>query len=122
MQLLADRNKPFSVAVIPKRHSAKVILAMPRMNINDRDKNVYNETYSGNRLTTTDEAGNFEFTPEVEQFCLVVIHADGVGMITEADLADSTEIAIEAWNEENQQMQIIRRPTKDQSVDFPPRK
>jgi hypothetical protein len=70
-------------------------------------------------VTKTDSAGQFQFPPEVEPFCVVVIHEKGVGMITGKELDATNPISIEAWNDENKQMQIIRRPAEGQSVDFP---
>ncbi len=94
---------------------AKVVLARSRVNIRDRVIS-YDE---GNPVTKTDSAGQFQFPPEVEPFCVVVIHEKGVGMITGKELDATKPISIEAWNDENKQMQIIRRPAEGQSVDFP---
>ena len=95
---------------------AKVYLATERMNISDR----HNSVYPGrSRNVTTGESGKFEFQPEVEPFCIVVIHEQGVGMIIESDLETSTEISIRSWNKKNQRMQIIRRPAEGELVDFP---
>lgn len=97
---------------------AKVYLATSHFRINNRQDSVYDR---GSRQTVTDTNGRFEFQPEVEPFCLVVVHEQGVGMIIEKDLEDSTQIKLEPWNKENQRVQIVRRPTKDEGVQFPPR-
>jgi len=49
----------------------------------------------------TDAAGRFEFPAEVEPFCIVVVHEEGIGMITEKQLADSQQIQIKPWKESN---------------------
>ena len=96
---------------------ANVYLATERMNIQNRT-----DVYSGTAQSVqTDADGRFELNPEVEPFCLVVVHEQGVAMITEKECATPPELKLEPWNGQNQQMQIIRRPTKNQSVDFPQR-
>ena len=98
--------------------NAKVILGRSRINIRDGHKSVYD---GENPTTSTDSNGRYEFPPEVEPFCLVVIHEKGVAMITEKEMDPKLPVSIEPWNEKNQRMQIIRRPTKGHSFDFPPR-
>ena len=98
--------------------NAKVILVTGWMNFSDRGKAIND---LGSRSTQTDEDGKFKLQPEVEPYCLVVVHEQGLGLVTESDMEKSTTIPIEAWNEQNKQMQIIRLPAKGQHVDFPPR-
>ena len=94
---------------------AEVYLATQRMNI--RNGKV---SHDGDSLSRkTDGAGRFEFPPEVEPFCLVAVHKQGIGMITEEQFESSPNISIRPWTEENRRLQIIRRPTDGQHVDFP---
>jgi hypothetical protein len=72
------------------------------------------------RVAKTDEAGRFTFPPEVEPFCLVVVHQDGIALLTEKEFAQSADVQIQPWDADNQQLQIIRRPAPGQHVDFPP--
>jgi protocatechuate 3,4-dioxygenase beta subunit len=94
---------------------ADVYLAINRLNIDGR-KVIY---YEGNPATKTDKAGRFTFPPEVEPFCLVAVHEDGVAMVTEKGFAKSKELQIQPWTADNQQQQIIRRPARGQYVSFP---
>ena len=98
---------------------AKVILARTRININDQHRGIYD---GENPVTTSDDQGKFQFPPETQPYCMVVIHPEGVGMVTEKEVELDRPIQIKPWNEENRQMQIIRLPTDGQSVDFPKRK
>jgi beta-lactamase regulating signal transducer with metallopeptidase domain len=106
--LLSLKGKP-----LPE---ADVYLAIERVNIDDR-KVIY---HGANLVTTTDEAGRFTFPAEVEPFCLVAVHQDGVAMVTEEEFAESTELRIQPWTADNQDQQIIRRPAPGQHVSFPP--
>ena len=94
---------------------AKVILARSRINISERQLN----HHEGNPIATTDDEGKFQFPPETQQYCLVVIHENGVGMITEKEMDLDKPIQIKPWDEKNKQMQIIRLPAEGQSSDFP---
>jgi hypothetical protein len=94
---------------------AKVYLATQQMTITNRK-----ETYHGhNRTVKTDAVGRFKFSAEVEPFCLVVVHDQGVAMITEKEFISSVPLSIQPWTNKNQTLQIIRRPAPGQSVDFP---
>ncbi|TWU51690.1 M56 family metallopeptidase [Rubripirellula reticaptiva] len=96
--------------------NAKVILARTRINVSKRDEQVYD---GENPVTTTDGEGKFQFPPETEKFSVVVIHKNGIGMVTEKDLVPDTPIQIEPWDDKNEQMQIIRLPAEMQHSDFP---
>jgi hypothetical protein len=77
-------------------------------------------SYDGTaRHVKTDSRGRFEFPPEVEPFCLVVVHDKGVAMITEKDFDSSEPLQIEDWTGANSTSQISRRPAKGQFVNFP---
>ena len=95
---------------------AEVYLATQALNVNKRKVGYP----GGNRMTTTDAAGRFKFSAEVEPFCLVAIHADGIAMVTEQEFAQSPTLEMKPWTADNEQQQIIRRPTKGQYVTFPP--
>ena len=95
---------------------ADVYLAINRVNIDDR-KVIYHD---GSLATKTDKAGRFTFPAEVEPFCLVAVHEDGIAMVTEKGFAESTELRIRPWTADNKQLQIIRRPAPGQYVSFPP--
>jgi beta-lactamase regulating signal transducer with metallopeptidase domain/uncharacterized GH25 family protein len=95
---------------------ADIYLATELLNIADRK--VIN--HDGNLATKTDKAGRFTFPPEVEPFCLVAVHNDGVAMVTEKAFAKLTVLRINPWTADNQQQQIIRRPAPGQYVSFPP--
>jgi hypothetical protein len=57
--------------------------------------------------------------PEIEPFCLVVVHEDGIAMLTEEQFESGDKISIEEWNVGNETLQIVRKPAKGQSSDFP---
>jgi hypothetical protein len=67
----------------------------------------------------TDSQGRFRFPPEVESFCLVAVHKDGIGMVTEKQFAASAKITIQPWEEQKERLQIIPRPAPGQLADFP---
>jgi hypothetical protein len=94
--------------------NADVDLATQRMNIANRKV-----TSTETPPMKTDTAGRFELPAEVEPFCLVVVHEQGVAMVTEAEFKSPPSISIQPWTDRNQQLQIIRRPAPQQSVDFP---
>jgi hypothetical protein len=94
--------------------NADVYLATQPMNIQDRKV-----SWTENPPTKTDAAGRFELPAEVEPFCLVVVHEQGVAMITEEEFKSPPSISIQPWTDKNQRLQIIRRPAPQQSVDFP---
>jgi beta-lactamase regulating signal transducer with metallopeptidase domain/uncharacterized GH25 family protein/5-hydroxyisourate hydrolase-like protein (transthyretin family) len=95
---------------------ADVYLAIDRVNIDGR-KVIHHEP---NLVTKTDKEGQFTFPAEVEPFCLVAVHEDGIAMLTETEFAKSTELRIAPWTADNQSQQIIRRPAPGQYVSFPP--
>jgi hypothetical protein len=95
---------------------ADVYLAIERVNIDDR-KVIYP---GNNRVARTDEAGRFSFPAEVEPFCLVVVHQDGIALLTEMEFAQSEDVQVQPWTSANQRLQIIRRPAPGEHVDFPP--
>jgi 5-hydroxyisourate hydrolase-like protein (transthyretin family) len=95
---------------------ADVYLSIERVNIEDA-KVVY---HGDSRLVQTDKAGRFTFPAEVEPFCVVAVHPDGIAMATEKEFAQSPELQIDAWTDDNQRLQIIRRPAPGQLVNFPP--
>ncbi len=93
---------------------ADVYLETERMNIEQRKV-----LYAERPPVKTDASGRFQFPPEVEPFCLVVVHEQGIAMITEAECRQSPRIAIEPWTTKREQLQIIRKPATGQSSDFP---
>lgn len=95
---------------------ADVYLATVRMNIDNRKVT----SHEGSLLTKTDQAGRFTFPAEVEPFCLVAIHEDGLAMVTEKDFAESPQLQLQPWTEKNHQQQIIRRSSPNVYVTFPP--
>jgi protocatechuate 3,4-dioxygenase beta subunit len=95
---------------------ADVYLATEHLNINERK--IVNP--GEHRVAKTDEAGRFTFPPEVEPFCLVVVHQDGIALLTEKEFAESADVQIQPWTADNQRLQIIRRPAPGQHVGFPP--
>jgi beta-lactamase regulating signal transducer with metallopeptidase domain/uncharacterized GH25 family protein len=94
---------------------ANVYLATQLMNLTDRK--VMNDR--DHRIAKTDEAGRFTFAAEVEPYCLVVVHEQGIAMLTEKDFGSSQPISLEPWTNENQTLQIVRRPAPGQLVHFP---
>lgn len=95
---------------------AEVYLATQSLNVDDRKVGYHND----NRMTKTDESGQFTFPAEVEPFCLVAIHEDGIAMTTEKEFAQSANLELKPWTADNEQLQIIRRPAPGQHVNFPP--
>jgi uncharacterized GH25 family protein len=95
---------------------ANVYLGINRINIDNR-KVIYHE---GSLVTKSDEAGRFTLPAEVEPYCVVAVHEDGIAMVTEKGFAQSAALQIKPWTEKNQQQQIIRRPAPQQYVSFPP--
>ena len=93
---------------------ADVYLATQRMNITDRKV-----SYSEQPPVKTDPAGRFKFPAEVELFCLVVVHPQGIAMLTEKEFEAANQISIQPWTLENHTLQIIRRPAEGSHVDFP---
>lgn len=94
---------------------AEVYLATQPIYINNRKINSDGESLS----SKTDEAGRFEFPPEIEPFCLVAVHEQGVGIINEKEFKSSPHISIGPWTAKNERLQIIRRPAPGQHSDFP---
>jgi beta-lactamase regulating signal transducer with metallopeptidase domain/protocatechuate 3,4-dioxygenase beta subunit len=94
---------------------AEVYLATNEMQIFNR-KVTYNRD---NPKVKTNEAGEFKFAAEVEPFCLVAVHAQGIAMITEKEFRSSVPLSIQPWTEGNQILRIIRRPAAGQDADFP---
>lgn len=92
-----------------------VYLATERINIAERKANFVGESPTAR----TDAAGHFEFPAEIEPYCLVVVHQQGIGMVTEKEFESSQRISIQPWTARNQTLQIIRRSAPGQSVDFP---
>lgn len=93
--------------------NADVYLATQRMNIANRKV-----TSTEVPPVKTDVAGRFQFPPEVEPFCIVVVHEHGIGMITEAECKTPPTITIKPWGSVKDQLQIIRKPAGMHS-DFP---
>ena len=93
--------------------NADVYLATERMNIARR-----RVTSTEVPPVKTDAAGRFQFPPEVEPFCIVVVHEQGIEMITEAECKTPPQITIEPWTAYKEQLQIIRKPAGMHS-DFP---
>lgn len=76
-------------------------------------------TASLQKPALTDSQGIFQHPPEVEPFCLVVVHQDGLAMLTEKDVPLQQPIVLEPWTAENVDQQVVRRPAKGQYVTFP---
>lgn len=93
--------------------NADVYLATQRMNIGNRKV-----TSTEVPPVKTDAAGRFQFPAEVEPFCIVVVHEQGIGMITEAECETPPSITIKPWESVKDQLQIIRKPAGMHS-DFP---
>jgi hypothetical protein len=85
--------------------NADVYLATERMNIQHRKV-----TSTEVPPVKTDAAGRFQFPAEVEPFCIVVVHEQGVGMITEAECKTPPTITIKPWESVKDWLQIIRKP------------
>lgn len=104
---------------------ADVYLATSEMTISNRKVDYLGQTdrkvsfYVNNSTTKTDGEGHFKFAPEVEPFCLVVVHEHGVAMMTEEEFKSSAFLSVMPWAEENQTLRINRRPASGQAVDFP---
>lgn len=94
--------------------NANVYLETQRMKITDRKV-----TFSETAPVKTDAAGRFELPPEVEPFCVVVVHEQGVAMTTEKDFKSPPRITVRPWTGRNATLLIIRKPAPGQSVDFP---
>ena len=100
---------------------ADVYLATNQMTIDNRKVSYYGNTnrktsfYVNNCTAKTDGEGRFKFAPEVEPFCLVVVHEQGVAMITEEGFKSSVPLSIQEWTNQNQTLQIIRRPVNGQT-------
>ena len=56
---------------------------------------------------------------EMEPFCLVVVHEQGIAMIPEKEFESRVRITIKAWTAKNETLQIIRNPAAVEHVDFP---
>ena len=95
---------------------ADVYLSIERVNIEDA-KVIYQ---GDSRVVRTDKAGRFKFPAEVQPFCLVAVHRDGIALATEKDFAQSPDLQIDAWSDDNRRLQIIRLPVPGQHVNFPP--
>ena len=101
--------------------NADVYLATNQMTINNRKVIYFGQTdhkisfYVNNFTTKTDGEGRFKFAPEGEPFCLVVVHEHGVAMITEEKFKSSVPLSIQAWTNQNQTLQIVRRPANGQT-------
>lgn len=93
--------------------NADVYLATDRMNIDKRKV-----TSTEVPPVKTDAEGRFLLPPEVEPFYIVVVHEQGIGMITEADCETPPTITIKPWESVKDQLQIIRKPAGMHS-DFP---
>lgn len=98
--------------------NADVYMVRGRMNINDRNV-IYVE--QGDPTTKTDAEGRFEFPPELEAYCVIVVHEQGLGMVTQKQFMANPKITIEPWDNYRSQLQIIPRPAQGESVDFPPK-
>jgi hypothetical protein len=114
------KAKPLSGTVLGLKGEplaeADIYLATGRLNV-DRRQVIY---HGDSRATKSDEAGRFTFPADVEPFCLVAIHEDGIAMATEKEFAQSANLKLKPWTADNEQLQIIRRPAPGQHVDFPP--
>lgn len=94
---------------------ADVYLATQDLNMTDRKISSHDAS-----RTQTDANGRFQFPPEVEPFCLVVVHEDGVAMVTESEFEkEAPQIQVRPWTKKNETQQIIRKPAPGQWVDFP---
>lgn len=98
--------------------NAEVYMVRGRMNINDRNV-IYVD--QGDPTAKTDAAGRFEFPPELEDYCVIVVHEQGLGMVTQKQFIANSKITIEPWDYYRSQLQIIPRPAQGESVDFPPK-
>jgi beta-lactamase regulating signal transducer with metallopeptidase domain len=96
---------------------AEVYLVRGLMKILDRKVNYVQR--SDRESVKTDSTGRFEFSPEVEPFCLVAVHKDGLGVVTEKQFAASLKITIQPWEKHKQFLRINRRPAPGVRVDFP---
>ena len=79
----------------------KVYLARQRMNIEDRK--VGWVAGWDRQFVVTDDAGQFTFPPEVEQFCIVGVHETGLAMATEEELAKEGIVRLKPWTKANDQ-------------------
>jgi beta-lactamase regulating signal transducer with metallopeptidase domain/uncharacterized GH25 family protein len=94
--------------------NAKVYLATQHLNINNQKIE-----YTDSPHVTTSASGEFEFPPEVDPYCIVVVHEQGLAMTTEKDFEMPPRISIKPWTKQNETLQIIRKPAAGQWVDFP---
>ena len=94
---------------------AEVYLVRGRMSI---DRKVTYVDNADRESVKTDATGRFEFPPEIEAFCLVAVHEDGLGMVTEKQFAASRKITIQPWEKQKELLQIIPRPAPGQMADF----
>jgi hypothetical protein len=97
--------------------NAEVFLIRGQMNIASRKVSFISPPDGAS--VKSDPQGRFEFPAEVESFCLVAIHEDGLGMVSDKQFAASPKITIQAWDKQKAQLEISPRPARGQSVDFP---
>jgi beta-lactamase regulating signal transducer with metallopeptidase domain len=94
--------------------NADVYLATQRMNLTNRKV-----SWTDVPPVKTDAEGHFQFPAEIEPFCLVVVHEQGIAMITEKEFESRVRITIKPWTDRNETLQIIRNPAPQVKVDFP---
>jgi beta-lactamase regulating signal transducer with metallopeptidase domain len=94
--------------------NADVYLATQRMNLTKRKVSSTDVP-----PVKTDAQGRFQFPAEVEPFCLVVVHEQGVAMTTEKEFESGGHLAIKPWTAKNETLQIIRNPAPGELVEFP---
>ncbi len=94
--------------------NADVYLATQAMNLNKRKVSAPDA-----RRVRTDAEGRFQFPTEIEPFCLVVVHEQGVAMITEKECANPVCMTLKPWTNGNETLQIIRNPSRGVHKDYP---
>jgi hypothetical protein len=62
------------------------------------------------RTTRTNDAGRFEFPPEVEPFYLIVLAEKGYATLTEAEFASDSPIQIKPWPDGKRELRVERSP------------
>lgn len=88
--------------------NAEVVLATNPLSVKNRKAS--SDSLRDNRMVQTDAAGRFELPPEVEPFCIVVLHDQGFANMTEQEFADSSTIRIQPWTAGKDTFQVQRRP------------
>lgn len=96
--------------------NAQVYLVRGYLNISNRQ---VTHVEQGDPTAKTDDAGRFEFPPEVEAYCVIVVHEQGIAMITEKQFKASSKITIQPWDSQKADLQIVPRPAQGMLVDFP---